>query len=216
MTLIIGIDPGKSGALFLYDPIAGLHECADVPLHNIKVGGKTKSQPDFNAWAQRWFPLIQSADVAYVEKVSARPGQGVTSMFSFGYTTGYAHSMICLAQKPHTFLTPQSWKRIVGLSGSSGDESRKRASELMPDAAHFWQRKKDDGRAEAALIAYAGYQITTGVSNAQQIDGRGDCSSPQSLGKPRRKKRTRSQRAWNRPVDAADNQAGSESTGADG
>jgi hypothetical protein len=36
------------------------------------------------------------------------------------------------------------------------DVSRQRASALLPRHSGLWLRKKDDGRAEAALIAYYG------------------------------------------------------------
>jgi hypothetical protein len=38
------------------------------------------------------------------------------------------------------------------------DASRARASELLPAYSHLWQRKRDDGRAEAALIALYGWR----------------------------------------------------------
>lgn len=101
------------------------------------------------------------------------PGQGVTSMFSFGYSAGFMYGLVVASGKPHTFLTPQSWKKIVGLSGSDGEQSRARASQLMPGCARFWPLKKHDGRAEAALIAWAGKMMIEGKSSgSSNNDGR--------------------------------------------
>jgi len=162
--IVAGIDPGKSGALFLY---AGMHIRRTVPLHDIRVGSKTKTVPDYVRWGNEWCDQLLRADHVFIERVGAMPGQGVTSMFSFGYSAGFVYGLVVAAGKPHTFITPQSWKKIVGLSGSSGDQSRARASQLMPECASFWARKKDEGIAEAALIAYAGHQILTGVAGVK-------------------------------------------------
>lgn len=189
--IVVGIDPGKTGAIFLYDPSAGLHEVASVPLLNIKVGKKIKTQPDYCAWRNQWSSMLAASKHVCIEQVGAMPGQGVTSMFSFGYSAGFVLGLVTFVGRPYTFLTPQRWKKIVGLSGSDGDQSRKRASQLIPEAAHFWTRKKDDGVAEAALIAYAGYHLlTTGVSDGGQVDRCGLGGAAAGAAKAQRKKRS--------------------------
>ena len=56
---------------------------------------------------------------------------------------------------PVTIVTPQAWrKRVVVREGKDG--SRERAMQLFPRQAAMFARKKDDGRADAALIAYYG------------------------------------------------------------
>ncbi|MDE2020011.1 MAG: hypothetical protein KGJ13_06735 [Patescibacteria group bacterium] len=149
--MIAGIDPGKRGALFLLGPP---YECAMVPLVKIR----SKEKPDYPAWWKIWHPLLLEAEHIFIESVAARPGQGVTSMFSFGYSAGFVYGLVLSSGRPHTFITPQRWKKLVGLRGSNAEESRRRASQLLPEAVGFWPRKKDDGVAEAALIAWAGKQ----------------------------------------------------------
>jgi crossover junction endodeoxyribonuclease RuvC len=56
---------------------------------------------------------------------------------------------------PTEYVSPQKWKRHFGLT-SDKDESRRAASRLLPKSAHLWARVKDDGRAEAALLAIYG------------------------------------------------------------
>jgi hypothetical protein len=54
------------------------------------------------------------------------------------------------------FLTPACWKRAVGLPpGRDKDASRAAAIQRWPAKAELFSRKKDDGVAEAALIAIA-------------------------------------------------------------
>ena len=153
---IVGIDPGKSGGValvhFTDNMLPYLASCADVPQHTIKG----KSRADYVSLAAMWKPIIETADHVFIEQVGAMPGQGVTSMFSFGYSAGFAYGLVLAAGKPHTFITPQSWKKIQGLHGPDKDQARRRATQLFP--AHSFARKKDAGIAEAALIAHAGGQ----------------------------------------------------------
>ena len=87
-----------------------------------------------------------------IEQVSAMPGQGVSSMFRFGEGYGMLH-MACAANKlPTQFVTPAKWKGYFGLSRDKG-VSRGLAMQRFPEYAALFSRVKDDGRAEAALIA---------------------------------------------------------------
>ena len=59
---------------------------------------------------------------------------------------------------PMRLVTPQTWKKVYGLKGGkeNKDMSRQKASQLFPTYANLWARKKDDGRAEAVLLAHYG------------------------------------------------------------
>jgi crossover junction endodeoxyribonuclease RuvC len=52
-------------------------------------------------------------------------------------------------------IAPQVWRKVAKVRGGK-DASRMRACELFPRDAALFARVKDDGRAEAALIAWAG------------------------------------------------------------
>jgi hypothetical protein len=52
-------------------------------------------------------------------------------------------------------VDPSAWKKTMHLS-TDKNASRALASQYFPDAADQWSRVRDDGRAEAALIAYYG------------------------------------------------------------
>ena len=159
--IVAGIDPGKSGALFVFD---GAHYQAarEVPLYSLKVGKSKKTVADYVQWSRDWGELLLGVDHVFIEAVHAMPKQGATSMFTFGYAAGFAHGLIVGQNLPHTFITPQKWKKIVGLAGSDGEESRRRASQLHPRGSDLWSKKGQHGVAEAALIAYAGKQILEG------------------------------------------------------
>ena len=54
---------------------------------------------------------------------------------------------------PLTIIEPTAWKKFHGLRGGEKEASRQRALMLFPSAHALLARKKDHGRAEAALIA---------------------------------------------------------------
>jgi crossover junction endodeoxyribonuclease RuvC len=93
------------------------------------------------------------------EFVSARPKEGAVGAFSFGRSRGVIEGACAVLALPVRFLTPPAWKRAVGLSaGRDGakDAARSEAIRRWPGKAGLLARVRDDGRAEAALIALAG------------------------------------------------------------
>jgi crossover junction endodeoxyribonuclease RuvC len=147
--IIAGIDPGANGGLAIYGPsVLGVFlEVYSVP----KVGKEIDKQ----AWSQQWD--FKGVGHVFIEQVSAMPGQGVTSMFNFGMAYGFVQALAFSAGVPVSFIRPQEWKKLVGIPvGSDKSASRIRASQLFPNDADKWAKVKDDGLAEAALIAYAG------------------------------------------------------------
>jgi len=147
---ILGIDPGLSGALALYD-VDGSLEVLDMPVLQLK----TKRQVDEYAVARiidNWSSRIREV---WLEQVGTRPGEGAVGAFSFGRGYGLLRG-VCAAN----FLTiidvaPATWKAAMKVRGDK-DESRARASALFPRHGQLWPLKKHDGRAEAVLIAAHG------------------------------------------------------------
>ena len=83
--IVAGIDPGKTGALVILYPDDSATACR-VPF--VKLRGKER--PAWTDWHAQWSSALEFAapDLIVIEDVSARPGQGVTSMFNFGDTLG--------------------------------------------------------------------------------------------------------------------------------
>ena len=156
--MVWGCDPGASGAFSLFDAGNGVVEVYDMPI--VEVRGKRVISPQLirDILAQHDAPL-------WIEQVSARPGQGVTSMFNFGKAYGVVLGVAAGLGMPTNYVTPQQWQKSVRCPAGK-DGSRARAMELMPAYSHFWARKKDDGRADAALIAYYGFTYARGVESA--------------------------------------------------
>lgn len=107
MKAIIGIDPGKSGALAVI---------FDGNVLNTMIMPVAGNAIDINALAifihARQVEFGDSL-IAYIEKVGAMPGQGVTSMFSFGFSTGIIHGILGAYHIPTYIVAPQTWKKVV-------------------------------------------------------------------------------------------------------
>ena len=154
MGCVLGIDPGLGGALAFLDK-EGRLLVRDVPTFEVKRGRRKKRELNQHGLQEILSKFGSGVVVAYVEVASARPGQGTTSMFAFGFVYGSLRQAVvsnCIALE---HVTPQVWRKVLRVRKGK-DASRMRASELMPKYAELWSRAKDHGRAEAALIAYYG------------------------------------------------------------
>lgn len=151
--IIIGIDPGLSGAIAFYDTVEQTVEVVDMPVLELVRNGKKKREVSAQALANQL--AGRKVHSAFLERVNAMAGQGVTSVFSFGRSTGIVEGVLAAYDIPTTLVTPQAWQKAVSQRAGK-DGSRERAMQLFPAQADLFQRKKDDGRSDAALIAYYG------------------------------------------------------------
>jgi hypothetical protein len=142
---ILGIDPGVCGgiALLTSDAI----EAHDIPT----VAGELN--------VDELLRIIRDAkpDMGVIERASSRPRQGVSSTFKFGQAYGALRAIVSLCQVPQHLVSPTVWKRHFALDADK-EKSRALAIRLWPGCGLF-NRKKDHGRAEAALIARYGAEI---------------------------------------------------------
>lgn len=159
--LVIGIDPGQTGALALAGP-DGLMALEPMP-----IAGKEVDGPGLAAVLREWSRTFGPPLMVYVERQQAMPGQGVSSSFLNGANYGVILGVVGTLGLPLTRVASGDWKRGAGVRHGSGwtdaqkkEASRTRASELMPGWAGRWPRKKDHGPAEAALIAWWGVKIS--------------------------------------------------------
>ena len=156
MKIFIGIDPGLSGAIAFFDVEKGQLSVGDMPVVEVKRNNKVKREVSPAALAD----ILRSGigpfgpvTHALLERVGAMPGQGVTSVFSFGRSVGIVEGILASLYIPVTIVQPQAWQKAAGVRGGK-DGSRLRACELFPNYATLFARKKDDGRADAALMAW--------------------------------------------------------------
>ena len=152
--LIIGIDPGISGAICFFED-GQVKEIIDMPV--MAEGKKNKRQINgpqtYNEILKRINKFEKKEIIVVIEQVSAMPGQGVTSMFNFGQSFGVLKGICSAMQLPMFFVRPAKWKKYYNLINSEKDASRTRAIEMFPYFSSQLSKKKDSNKADAILIA---------------------------------------------------------------
>lgn len=158
---VIGVDPGLSGAFALYDQRTGSLTIEDMPTW-WAVSGKKKRQRVDPIAVLEYFELgkMLGVELCVIEAVGARPGQ--SGMFTFGYSVGLVYMACVAARIAIENVSPQTWKRMMHVTGKSRVPGAKnemilaRANEVFPDHRNLFygtQGGKKIDRAEAAMIA---------------------------------------------------------------
>lgn len=165
--MIVGIDPGAQGAVAWMTDEGFLLEVLDLPTSQEMVGGKSRTRFVPEVFADMLTRDGRRPVHAFVEQVNAMPGggkrkMGATSAFTFGMGAGLIRGVLVGLGIGHTLVVPGTWKRDMSLKRDK-DIARARACQLWPGAAGRFARVKDDGRAEAALIALYGTGRMQGV-----------------------------------------------------
>ena len=144
---IIGIDPGKSGGLAWC--VDGFMQCWPMPKTEHDIA---KLIQDFSRFDDTF---------CFIEKVHAMPGQGVTSMFTFGRGYGFLRGCLVSYKIPFDEVTPSTWQKALGCM-SKGDKNipKAKAQQLFPDLnitlktadavliAEWGRRKRDKEQVE--------------------------------------------------------------------
>lgn len=139
--ILLGIDPGVHGAFAVLDTDENGVAVTDMPDTTLGLIDLIDRLPSIRLCMieKPFYPkIIGSANVA---KIAMAYGKIIALL---------AHRGIPVAE-----VRPADWKAALNL-GTSKAASRELASNLFPDQADQWARVKDDGRAEAALIAWYG------------------------------------------------------------
>lgn len=160
----IGIDPGLTGGV-AFIPQEGEAWVDDIPVSQYSATGFVKRAFNPGTFAHMLESVTDGMEFqpvsahAFLERVSAFPGQGVASMFSLGMSYWGAYS-VCRALKiPVSLIEPKEWKRFFRLEKDKS-LARGMAQRFFPHIE--LARVKDHNRAEALLIAQYGRHITEG------------------------------------------------------
>lgn len=105
-----------------------------------------------------------------LEQVGAFPGQGVSSMFSFGYNAGSIEGCISSLSWPYQLVRPQVWQKMMHVGIHSGVDPKVKslmaAKRLFPKEtflATSRSLKPHDGIIDAILMAEYGRRIHGGL-----------------------------------------------------
>ena len=149
--IVVGVDPGKAGAIAVIDDVDGILGCYDMPA----VDGAVSAVLVHRILAGHGTPHL-----AVIENVHSMPKQGVASSFSFGRSKGVIEGVAAALRYPVEMPSPAAWKKAMGVKADK-DSSRAKALDLWPDHADLFRLKKHADRAEACLLAEWGLRLLT-------------------------------------------------------
>lgn len=139
---IMGIDPGKTGAIAIIEDGRIIH----VDQFNCKTTlfRKTEYEQIMNA-------LSFKPDSIIIEDLMVLSRQ--KGMQTSATNHGFIQCVLVGNDYQFDIVKPNEWKRTLGLS-SDKQESFDMANKLFPDASPYLTLKKHHDRAEAILLAY--------------------------------------------------------------
>lgn len=141
MKTIIGLNPKLLGSIAI---LRGTQLTVfDTPITVMKKGRGTK----------RDYAEATMADILQ-DYESEQCHVFAKKVYSVGF--GIWRGIIAALQIPCTYVTPQTWEEAIMRGVADKNAARLRAQQLFPAYADLFVRKKDDGRAEASLIAHYG------------------------------------------------------------
>jgi crossover junction endodeoxyribonuclease RuvC len=149
---IIGIDPGKKGAIVaMVDGEINLHQMPEDAGSIVEILTK----------------YMKPSCHVFLEKSQAMPGQGTVSMFNYGTGFGTLLGILAALKIPHTLVHPKTWCKVMH-SGTTLDDAKARSLEaarrLFPHVQLVRPRctKPDEGYIDALLIAEYGKRCLKG------------------------------------------------------
>lgn len=151
--MILGIDPGGSGAIFkryqTFDP---------SPIDWIKNDSTEADLANFILNA-----VLSGVPIhAFIERVHSMPKQGVASSFKFGQSYGFLRGLLIGHRIPFEEVTPQKWQKEMGcLTKGDKNVSKSRAQQLFPTV------KITHANADALLISEYGRREISKRSHSQ-------------------------------------------------
>lgn len=158
-TYAIGIDPGQTGAIAIFQLDKGEYYLNSIFDYADK---------DLFIPVLREISLIENCTSVCIESVHSAPGQGVSSTFKFGANFGWWIGVLDALGYSYILVTPQKWQGLLfkdfkdnigQLKGSTKEVSLTVARNLFNrkyDTIGMFNRKKDHGRSDASLIGWYG------------------------------------------------------------
>jgi crossover junction endodeoxyribonuclease RuvC len=152
--MILGIDPGKNGALCFY---------YNDKKFNLYLMPEMLSINEI----EQIFLKEEEPEMVYIEKAHAMPKQGVSSMFNYGMHYGWVLGILQSKGLQIIEVAPQTWCKVIhqGVKQYTGAGSGKKKSleasrKLFPYEtflATSRSTKPHDGFIDATLIAKYGF-----------------------------------------------------------
>ena len=129
LSLILGIDPGMTGAMAILGPNGDVL-VADLPTMTIPNGARKQQVLDLTAlknYLESW--QTRHRVFVFLEKTQPMKDSAMTA-FSMGLSRGIILAVIATLEIPLVEVTPPKWKKFHGLIHCDKDASRTLAIQL--------------------------------------------------------------------------------------
>jgi hypothetical protein len=158
--IIVGIDPGVTGAFAAYERGA-LAAVEDLPVLDGRIDGGALTDL-FNDHAE---PGDQNL-IVYLENTQPMPKNGSIASYSLGLNTGIIIGVVQSLSHPLVRVRPAEWKKKMGVTKLDKNGIRGIVREIYPLWADSFKRVMDHNRAEAVLIGRYGVAQQLQEANA--------------------------------------------------
>jgi crossover junction endodeoxyribonuclease RuvC len=151
---VLGIDPGLKGGLAMVEDGRLIH-VAPMPVVALENGKNRVSTDGLRDFLET---CARDPDEIWIEEVGARPGQGVTSMFNFGFGCGVLLGFFRSAcpEAVINYIRPQKWQKHFWDSTEDTKASSVEVAAALYGTATLIPagcRTPHDGMSDALLIA---------------------------------------------------------------
>ena len=141
--IIIAIDPGKNGAIAVRTDTG------------IVVKKMPSTPKDLYDYIHEWKELSERENipiVAYLEQVSAMPGNGVVSMFTFGKGFGHLQMALISCGIRTIEIRPQKWQRALSMTDGRKTDKSEHKRRLKEKAQRLFPNIKVTADTQDALL----------------------------------------------------------------
>lgn len=157
MTVVIGIDPGVTGAYAVHSS-GVLTAVVDLPAHDGRIDGAALYEMlDYESHIEV---------VVYLENTQPMPRNGSIASYSLGLNTGIIIGVVQSLSHPLVRVRPNVWKRKMAVTKLDKNGIRGIVRELYPAWGDSFKRVMDHNRAEAVLISRYGVANQLQEANA--------------------------------------------------
>lgn len=161
--ILIGIDPGLTGAIGMLGHRAEFLYVADMPTIQ-RNGPQAHVKKQVNGAAleellREWVNPYDLNEIhVFIEMPIAFPGLHIAAIAASFHTAGVIEGVVMARHYPHTLVRPTQWKKALKLTKSK-EHARGYAVRIFPEANAQLKRVMDHNRAEALLIAKYGHGL---------------------------------------------------------
>jgi len=143
VSILIGVDPGKTGGVAMLDGYEGVTRVYAMP------------DSDWETWELfSELARTQGEKRAVLEKVNSF-AQGRTSAFTFGRQFGFVQACLIACRIPFEEVTPQKWQKALGCASTKDLTYAQRKKQLQDMARKLYPHVDVSlSTADALLLAH--------------------------------------------------------------